>query len=232
MSPSAVRERRSGARLLPVALAGVLVVLVVVGAVRFKSRPPSRGDVPHTGETLPEEQGPASPRADVGSGSRRHVALAPLPDIGAASPSLDEMQPTKTTAVEHRDKSVAELKASGPASRTIAESAAKVAKGWSEKMPKIGVDVQVGPVECFRKGCFMTVVHATDDDVERATQAITRTGEFHGWQSGKMRSGPIPRPDGKVEATWFLFPPQDGKEPMAATLPPDNLDELPQRPAR
>ena len=108
----------------------------------------------------------------------------------------------------------------------MTRSAGKVATAWTEKMPKIGLEVQVGRVECYRKGCFTTIVHKTDGDVDRATQAITRTGEFHGWQSGKMRSGPIPRPDGKVEATWFLFSPEGDKEPLAASLPPDSLDEL------
>jgi hypothetical protein len=55
---------------------------------------------------------------------------------------------------------------------------------------------------------------------------ITRTGEFHGWHSGKMRSGPIVKDDGKVEVTWFLFAPQAGQEALASTLPEDRLEEL------
>jgi hypothetical protein len=226
MIPSAVSKRRSGTRFLPVALAAVLVALVSVGLFRYVSRSRHRGG-DDSGPALAEEK-ETTAQARTGGRSRRHTEMLPArpPEIVAAEESLQEQQASKTTAVEHRDKSVAELRASGPAAAAMTASAAKVATAWSEKMPTIGVNVQIGKVECYRKGCFMTVVHATDDDVERATQAITRTGEFHGWQSGKMRSGPIPRPDGKVEATWFLFPPEGDKEPLAATLPPDSLDEL------
>ncbi len=40
------------------------------------------------------------------------------------------------------------------------------------------------------------------------------------WNSGKMRSGEIIRPDGKVEVTWVLFAPPEG-EPVMQAPPSD-----------
>lgn len=130
------------------------------------------------------------------------------------------------SAEEHREQSIAEIRASGPDKSNLFDSAQRVKDGWAVKLAQIGVRADVGRFECHNKGCFLTVVHDNETDVSRGMDVITRTGEFHGWHSGKMRSGPIARPDGRVEVTWFLFPPKDGEDALAATLPADNFDEL------
>jgi hypothetical protein len=142
-----------------------------------------------------------------------------------ASDRLDETRPEPSPR-EHRDQVVSELRASGPDRRHLAEPAKQVGEGWSAKLATLGVDAELGRFECHAKGCFMTAVHKSETDVEKAMQAITRTGEFHGWQSGKMRSGVIARSDGKVEVTWVLYSPQADEAALAATLPADTLDEL------
>jgi hypothetical protein len=182
-------------------------------------------------------------RGDDRVAHRVEPSQAPAPEwVGrGARPRISEREPggapgepgvplrprrAEPSAEEHRDQVVAELRASGPDRRSLEEHASKVGAGWAAKLAKLGVAVELGRFECHEKGCFVTVVHRSADDVDRAMQVITRTGEFHGWQSGKMRTGVVPRSDGKAEVTWVLYPPQPGQLALAATLPEDNLDEL------
>jgi hypothetical protein len=165
---------------------------------------------------------PVGERAAGPSFPRRIIEAAPLEEEPGEQPQATP----ELNAQEHRDKSVAEIRASGPDKNNLFDSAQRVTDGWAKKLAQVGVGADVGRFECHGKGCFLTIVHDTEADVGRGMEVITRTGEFHGWHSGKMRSGPIARPDGKVEVTWFLFPPQAGQEALAATLPADNIEEL------
>jgi hypothetical protein len=177
----------------------------------------------------PADDGPAAEEPTQALRARQPAgARASLPptELAAAEPPRSEPAPPEPTAQEHRDRSVAEIRASGADQRNLAGAAQRVAKGWGAKVAELGAHGEFGPIECYAKGCFMNVVHNTGADVDRAMEVITRTGEFHAWHSGKMRSGPVTRADGKIEVTWFLFPPQPGSEAMAATLPQDMLDEL------
>jgi hypothetical protein len=148
---------------------------------------------------------------------------APAPTASVPEPPAPEM-----TAREHRDKSIAEIRASG-AEKNLATPAAAVVAGWTAKLADFGVGAKFSPFECYAKGCFVTGVFASEPEVDRSTEVITRTGEFHGWQAGKMRSGTIQHDDGKVEITWFLFTPPAGSEILSEPLPPDNLAELRQQ---
>jgi hypothetical protein len=134
--------------------------------------------------------------------------------------------PPEPSAREHRDNVVAELRASGPDRRGLAAPAAKVLTGWTTKIAGLGVEGRWGRVECHAKGCLMTAVHPNEEAANKASEVITRTGEFNGWQAGKMRSGIIARGDGAVEVTWVLYPPPAGEAALAATLPDDVLEEL------
>jgi hypothetical protein len=167
-------------------------------------------------------EAPVVERAATPSFPRRIVEAVPLEE----EPSEVPQGGREPNAQEHRDESVAEIRASGPDKNNLFDSAQRVTNGWTTKLSQVGVRADVGRFECHGKGCFLTIVHDTEADVGRGMEVITRTSEFHGWHSGKMRSGPIARPDGKVEVTWFLFPPQAGQEALAATLPADNIEEL------
>ena len=213
-------KARVGPRILGAVV--VIVPLVIVGAYRLGSRAARVDDGPAVAaEDQQDERAAAT--------SRRTTWRPPAPSEvePVAAPSLSaEPIDRELSPKEHRDQSVAEMRASGPDRHNLVPSAERVVKGWSEKVAKVGVEAEFGKYECYQKGCFVNVVLKSEADVDREMQAITRTGEFHGWRSGKMRSGSIARADGKVEVTWFLFPPQDGKEALVATLPADNLDEL------
>jgi hypothetical protein len=221
---SSAQTRAPNRRLWPRILAAVAVVapLVIFGAYRFRSSP-STGAAPADGIALEDDAPTSAENRAERSRSRRHVAPA------AVEPEPIEVPPPpppEMSAQEHRDKSVAEIRASGPDRRNLLEAAQRVAQGWSAKLSRMGVRVEVGRFECHKKGCFVAMVHDSDADLDRGMAVITRTGEFHGWHSGKMRSGPIARDNGKVEVTWFLFPPKDGQEALASTLPEDRLEEL------
>jgi hypothetical protein len=108
----------------------------------------------------------------------------------------------------------------------LGKPAATVLAGWTAKVAEMGVDGKWGRVECYAMGCFVTVSHSSEDAASKATDVITRTGEFNGWQAGKMRSGTIALADGTVEVTWVLYPPAPEQEALVATLPPDTLEEL------
>jgi hypothetical protein len=131
-----------------------------------------------------------------------------------------------TSKLEHRDAVVAELRASGQDRRGMRAPAAQVLTGWKAKIAALGGEGRWGTFECYAKGCFVTAVHSTEEAASKASEVITRTGEFNGWQAGKMRSGIIARSDGDVEVTWVLYPPAPGSEALASTLPEDVLEEL------
>ena len=221
---SRIESSKLGPRLL--GLTAILAILIGSALYRYVWRAGARDKVAQTSERETLEPEPAE--APEEQRFQRRVFLPPSGTAEATESRNPDNEPPRSpvNAREHRDKSVAEIKESGPDRRKLITSANRVGTAWAQKAVKVGVDAQFGQFECHQKGCFMTVVHKSEDEVTLGMEAITRTGEFHGWQSGKMRSGPIERPDGKVEVTWFLFPPEGGKEPLLATLPEDNLDEL------
>jgi len=54
-------------------------------------------------------------------------------------------------------------------------------------------------------------VEAYVGPIDRKIYIITTTDSFLRWNSSKMRSGEITRPDGTVEVTWLLFAPPEGE---------------------
>ena len=163
----------------------------------------------HRGANVSATQAvPAEPTAE--------RAPPPTPDVTREGPS----------ALAQRDDVVAGLRASGPDERGLTQAAATVLASWKAKVAELGVDGDWGHAECYAKGCFVTAAHPSDHAASQATDVITRTGEFNGWQAGKMRSGVIPRPDGTVEVTWVLYAPAPDHDALLAQLPPDTLEEL------
>ncbi|WP_437938872.1 hypothetical protein [Sorangium sp. So ce341] len=121
-----------------------------------------------------------------------------------------------------------ELRASGPDHRLFAPASAVVG-AWTSKLAKLGAAGAFGPLECYAKGCSVTVVHASAVKAEEATEVITRTREFNGWQAGKMRSGLIEHDGDRVEVTWILDAPPPDSPVLPEELPRDDLDELVER---
>ncbi|WP_437296630.1 hypothetical protein [Sorangium sp. So ce426] len=152
------------------------------------------------------------------------------PESAVGAPPSEPLEPPQQepSALEHRDRVVAELRASG-VDRRLGAPASTVVDGWSSKLARFAVGGSFEKEECFAKGCFVTIVHPSLQDAEKATDIITRTGEFNGWQAGKMRSGPIAHDDGRVELTWVMYPPPPDGHVLPETLPPDNFEELMRR---
>jgi hypothetical protein len=143
-------------------------------------------------------------------------AAPPEPDAAGEGPS----------ALAHRDRVVAALQSSGPAQPGLDQAAGTVLASWIAKVAELGVAGDFGSMECHAKGCFVTATYPREQAASQATDVITRTSEFNGWQAGKMRSGVIPRSDGTVEVTWVLDAPPPNRSALAAPLPPDSLEEL------
>jgi hypothetical protein len=212
-----------------------LLAIVVVGLVAYRV-----GRSEHAARTEPSAMRVAEIRDEP---PQRTVApvlaqatvqgAVPMPSASAAPGTLperaDDENPPELSALDRRDMMIAGLESSGPGPRLVA-AAARVAKGWNAKLAAFGAEGGIGAFTCFAKGCYVTAQHSSEPAANAATNVITRTGEFNGWQSGKMRSGVIEKPDGKVEVTWVLFAPEPKQEPLLAVLPPDTLDELKQAP--
>jgi len=152
----------------------------------------------------------------------------PPPESEALIPSEPEPS-VELSALDHRNKMVADLQKSGPDRRQLATPASSVFTGWNAKLKTLGVVSSFGSVECHANGCYASATHASQAEVDRATEIITRTGEFNGWQAAKVRSGPIARADGTIEVTWVLFAPEPDVAALPRELPPDQLEELAQR---
>jgi hypothetical protein len=120
---------------------------------------------------------------------------------------------------------LAALRASGRDYRLTAPAQTLV-KGWASKLQRFGVAGKMEPLECYAQGCAVTTVYPSQSAAEAASEVVTRTGEFNGWQAGKMRSGYIVKGDGRVEVTWVLDAPPPDVSVLPDKLPPDNFDEL------
>ncbi len=216
-------------------IGGVSVLAAVLGAYWLGTHRGAEGDLalrdgraewpPAAGEGVTE------PALEPRPMPRQRAITTNVPpaasDAPPASPPPAAPEP-ELSPREQRDKIVKDLKASGPDLRGLAKPAATVVAGWSKKVADFGIDAEFGAFECYQQGCFMTLAQGSETAVAEAERIILRTGEFHGWQAGKMRSAVIPKPDGTVEVTWVLYPPEIGQDALAATLPPDSLEELQQ----
>ena len=155
--------------------------------------------------------------------------VEPPPPEPEAFPPSEPEPAVELSALDHRNKMVADLQKSGPDLRQLATPAFSVFTGWTAKLKTLGLVSSFGRVECHAKGCYASATHASQAEVDRATEIITRTGEFNGWQAAKVRSGPIARADGTIEVTWVLFAPEPDVAALPRELPPDQLEELAQR---
>ncbi|XXX71945.1 hypothetical protein WMF30_30295 [Sorangium sp. So ce134] len=166
-------------------------------------------------------------RPDVDQGVRAQEVAVNPPQPAASSTGPAE-PPMEVSAVEHRDGVLARLRASGRDYR-LTSPATTVARGWASKLRQFGVEGEFAPLECYAKGCAVTILHSSQRAAQRATDVVTRSGEFHGWQAGKMRSGLIPKDNGQVEVTWILDSPPADEPVLPENLPQDHFDELVER---
>jgi len=115
------------------------------------------------------------------------------------------------TAEQEREQQLSKLRASGRDERNLLGTVLTTFGDWRQKLDAAKIDVKLGQWSCFRAGCFMDAQHPSADNVSNATSAITTTDSFLRWNSSKMRSGEITKPDGTVEVTWMLFAPPEGE---------------------
>jgi hypothetical protein len=165
---------------------------------------------------LPPVEAPAS-RAKTAQPVARSL---PKPAASAAAPGVERPEDQETaaddiTSEEERTNTLEQLRASGRDDRNLFGVVQSNFKDWNaalDRDAKLGV--KLGSWACFRGGCFIDAVHVSSASVSQSTQLITETESFLRWNSGKMRSGEIIRPDGKVEVTWVLFAPPEGEPVM------------------
>ncbi|WP_437725495.1 hypothetical protein [Sorangium sp. So ce861] len=217
----------------------LLAGCAVIGSLFFAYELGARATLPERerqDEDSPSRQGSVAPNAAPGAEERAQHAQADEHGAGAASPPVRPVEPGPPSSEpaeprrepsprEHRDRVLRELRASGPDHRLFAPASA-VVDAWTSKLAKLGAAGAFEPLECYAKGCSVTVVHASAVKAEEATEVITRTREFTGWQAGKMRSGLIERGGDRVEVTWILDAPPPDSPVLPEELPRDNLDEL------
>jgi hypothetical protein len=151
----------------------------------------------------------------------RSTDAAATASVASASPSASpepviyEPEPQAITAEEERDQKIDALRRSGRDKRNFIGTVLRDFKDWDKALanePK--VKVELGPWSCFAGGCFIQLVHDSIASVSESTRRLTATDSFLRWNSGKMRSGEIVRPDGKVEVTWVLFAPPEAARTM------------------
>jgi hypothetical protein len=174
-----------------VVLAGVGLVVSLLGT-RSGARAVVEGPVVPAPAVDPEAQ-----RAQQDAW-RKAVA----PPAGAPQASAE---PGPTSALEVRDQAAARVKASGPAEAGLPERAQAVGGAWAPLAKKLAIRAKIGPWECHAAGCMATIVHQSATEVATLANAVSRQDEFRSWKGQKMRSGPIRRPDGTTEITWFLY---------------------------
>lgn len=141
--------------------------------------------------------------------------LEPAPSAAVAevsTPLAEEPVPEPPlTAEQEREQQLTKLRQSGRDERNLLGTVLTTFGDWSQKLQEQKIDVKLGQWSCFHAGCFMDAVHPSIANVSDATAAITTTDSFLRWNSSKMRSGEITRPDGTVEVTWLLFAPPEGE---------------------
>ena len=110
-----------------------------------------------------------------------------------------------------RDEQLAKLRASGSDAQNLTAKVNPFRVTWQTLASQSGIEVDVSPWECYRGGCFTTVVHRSPQSVEELTSKILSSQDLASWSGPQTRSASISRTDGTAEVTWFLLlPTEDG----------------------
>lgn len=134
-------------------------------------------------------------------------------------PTLPSAPVKELTAAEERDQKVAWLKGTGPDRNNLMGQAADIGRSWDKLAARLNARASFDSFACYRGGCYGTAVHETDTTVDELTSEISHSTEFRDWNGSKMRSGPVARPDGKIEVTWVLFTASDESAAPATNTP-------------
>jgi hypothetical protein len=207
-------------RLLSVAAAGGVVVVAALAAgylwgARSSGSGVSAGGS-HVSEGIASE--PAVERARQSAGAR---AASPPAFAAAASPGASAApapEPSAPSPEEGRRRAVARITTSGPDTRGLVTDARRVGENWESTLAAQGLAVSFGDWHCFRAGCLVEAKHASPGVVDQATEVVTRSSGFTGWNGEKIRTGPVPLPDGKTDVVWILLAPPEGEAVLPAEL--------------
>jgi hypothetical protein len=203
---------------LPGALGLILVGLIGTMATYVISR--GRSTLPHPAALAAIEEPPrlvtsgTSPSPSWASSAvPRGPTPVPAPDFEQAVAREGEAQAVEASPqASERDQQLAKLRASGPDAGSLTAKVKPLQQTWETMANRLGIEADVSPWECYRGGCFTTVVHQAPQSVEELTSKILASQDLASWSGPQTRSAPIPRTDGTAEVTWFLLtPPQEGQ---------------------
>jgi hypothetical protein len=194
---------------LPGVLGLILVGLIGLMAAYMTSRGRSTSRDPAAlaaVEEVPRVVTPRTSRSPSWPISVVRPAPTPVPDRQQAPAGEGEARAVEASPqAGERDQQVAKLRASGPDAGSFTAKVKPLQEAWETMANRSGIDVDVSPWECYRGGCFTTLVHQAAQSVEELTSKILASQELASWSGPQTRSAPIPRTDGTAEVTWFLL---------------------------
>jgi hypothetical protein len=202
---------------LPGALGLILAGLIGVLVTYMTSR--GRSTSPHPAAPAAVDEPPrlVTPHAP-SSPSWAISAARPAPALVPADSQVAPVGEAEARAIEaspqagERDQQVAKLRASGADAASLTAKVKPLRETWQAMANQSGIEVDVSSWECYRGGCFTTVVHHAAQSVEELTSKILASQDLASWSGPQTRSAPIPRTDGTAEVTWFLLtPPPEGQ---------------------
>src|SRR3954468_1405843 len=147
--------------------------------------------------------GRAHPFGPRGRAERRRgpAPFAPSSAGASSAPPATGQPPPRyeadaaAAAAEERDQQVEAIRATGSEPGDLLATAQGIGKKW-ESLTAGGVaEVHVGQWECHKAGCFVHVLHRSDQTFEDLSSKILDSSELATWPGPKTRSTPIRKPD-------------------------------------
>jgi hypothetical protein len=166
---------RSSARILP--------VLILASTVAGCGRAAAPAPVPPARET-------ALPRPIAASGA------------AVSGPGLPTPEELQRQARDLREQVVAALTSSGAGGGPNLALDRLVAE-W--KRTRSGRRMTVGPISCFRRGCYFEARHHSAKTVEDMLAWMQASDQFQRWRGGKVMGPPIEGGGGESVVTWAFF---------------------------
>jgi hypothetical protein len=192
------------------------VVAVVAAAVYLRFTPTRAADARPMPSAEALAAAPAAEPPDRGGGAPPpSVAHAVVPATGpnpgvapqAAAPPPSDVD--ASSAIAERDAQIAAVRASGR-DPGLERASRGIAGAFGRLIAQREAPVKSEPFECYRAGCFVTVVERAPHTAEEVTSDILSSADLQTWGGTQIRSAPIVRPDGAVELTWFFLAEDDG----------------------
>lgn len=123
---------------------------------------------------------------------------APIPRDAAKRPDPAEERATMRLQLER----------SGPTTAEWTRSAEDVLRKW-ERGSGRKAGVRFSPVACYADGCLVTATYPDTNSFTAVDKTLPESAAFQSWRGPKYRSPPITREDGKLEADWIIFRPEE-----------------------